>query len=815
MEQKNGITLSTNQVHALVDISYNYGAETALKNFPQAYKQYGNTEALRQNYSVGKYGYPFVESGTNDGRNTARWKMFHDGVYQAGTGEILNPSSYSSSSTDTTATSISSTSISSTSDSSTSDSSTSEDSTNEESTSDNSSSVADGQSQGEKIVAEALKYVGNPYVWGGNSLTNGIDCSHFVTQILSRAIGYTGGWHQSSEWVNYGTPVASLAEAGAGDIVVYSRHVAIYDGNGLIVEAKGRNYGITHDRRADYANILGIRRFTTDGKVVRGSTITDSGTSSSTGESSDGTPNFVLKVATFSEDEESLTCDPDDSDVNEFHTHTYTMLAQEIDYQSLLNQYKMPFNYLWAMLVIGEEKDFVMDLADLAYNSKIEITVHDNERKNTDIVTDVYTKKTEIETTGNVAVSYEDENKKTGTEIKNESANYTKSTTYKKVHTMTTITNTLDTSVTLADTWNITYTKEYKYSNSTNESGKSTTNLEDVTGEWTESKNKGDPSNLNSQIKAKAESEVSSEGKIVSGSQISSSKTQYKHSTINASTTTQNIVESKKYTTTLSNVSNTSSTSSDTSDDDLNTLPDSSGGTYTENDNFVNLLKEHYDTRSNIVNTPDWLFEILSENSDTADMVDLTKYFLYKATNNDYGVTSLSLDILETKNFSKANSGEELSGDTTQEKVWNALRNEGFSEYAVAGVLGNIEAESGVNPKAIEKGSGEGIGLIQWSYGRKTALIKYAESKNAEWSDLNIQIEFLIAEMTGRGANGYATYQFINQRGYTEKDWENANSPEDAATAFCWTFERPNVMYAHLNVRTENAIKYYNQFHGK
>ena len=58
--------------------------------------------------------------------------------------------------------------------------------------------------------------------------------------------------------------VADLAHAKAGDVLCYAGHVAIYDGNGMIVEAKNETAGITHDRSADCRPILAIRRFTTD-----------------------------------------------------------------------------------------------------------------------------------------------------------------------------------------------------------------------------------------------------------------------------------------------------------------------------------------------------------------------------------------------------------------------------------------------------------------------------------------------------------------------------------------------------------------------
>lgn len=113
----------------------------------------------------------------------------------------------------------------------------------------------------EAIVSYADSFVGNPYVWGGNSLTQGCDCSHFVWLVLRDTIGYREGWTKSTLWLNRGTVVSSLANAQAGDVIVYSGHVALYDGNGYLIEALNRHKGIVHERKADCTNFLGIRRF--------------------------------------------------------------------------------------------------------------------------------------------------------------------------------------------------------------------------------------------------------------------------------------------------------------------------------------------------------------------------------------------------------------------------------------------------------------------------------------------------------------------------------------------------------------------------
>lgn len=122
-------------------------------------------------------------------------------------------------------------------------------------------------STGNGIITFAKQFVGRPYVWGGNSLTDGIDCSHFVWQILTRCGAYDGEYTISGRWRSLGTEVASLDEARAGDVICYNGHVALYDGEGKIVEALNENAGITCDRPVDCDTILTIRRFAADDEI--------------------------------------------------------------------------------------------------------------------------------------------------------------------------------------------------------------------------------------------------------------------------------------------------------------------------------------------------------------------------------------------------------------------------------------------------------------------------------------------------------------------------------------------------------------------
>lgn len=120
-----------------------------------------------------------------------------------------------------------------------------------------SSSGSSGTSAGQAVANYALQFVGNPYVWGGSSLTNGTDCSGFTMAVYANfgiSLPHYTGAQQSC-----GTAVASLAEAQPGDLILYSGHVAIYLGNNQIVHASNPRSGITTGT-ATYRNIVAIRR---------------------------------------------------------------------------------------------------------------------------------------------------------------------------------------------------------------------------------------------------------------------------------------------------------------------------------------------------------------------------------------------------------------------------------------------------------------------------------------------------------------------------------------------------------------------------
>lgn len=110
---------------------------------------------------------------------------------------------------------------------------------------------------GQSVVDYAVQFVGNPYVWGGESLTNGADCSGFVKSVYA-AFGVSLP-HSSRglRSVGYGVDASQVQP---GDIICYSGHVAIYIGNGAIVHASNRSDGIKITYNWQYKTVLAIRR---------------------------------------------------------------------------------------------------------------------------------------------------------------------------------------------------------------------------------------------------------------------------------------------------------------------------------------------------------------------------------------------------------------------------------------------------------------------------------------------------------------------------------------------------------------------------
>lgn len=179
-------------------------------------------------------------------------------------------------------------------------------------------------------------------------------------------------------------------------------------------------------------------------------------------------------------------------------------------------------------------------------------------------------------------------------------------------------------------------------------------------------------------------------------------------------------------------------------------------------------------------------------------------YYDPDAINCSSGEVSLTTSIEITKN-------------ATTDTIYNYLTKTPLSSNSdkplsgaqVAGIMGNMYAESGFNTAAIEKTQkptaekDRGHGLVQWTFSRWTALENYAKLKGKDWTDLTTQLEYLKTELEGS-----------EKKVITDAEFADAKSPAVAAMRFRVVFERADPKVAHDDKREGAAISIYSQYGG-
>ena len=378
---------------------------------------------------------------------------------------------------------------------------------------------------------------------------------------------------------------------------------------------------------------------------------------------------YSVAVATW--EQEDITVTTDDPNVDKVNKTKYKMTTTQINYQELVDKYTMPFDFLWALLVVGESKDFIMELADLAYNSDIEITVYDNYRKNTDVDKWTYTKKDRVKGSGTLKDTNYNNTETVQSFKQIDDYNYT------TTKTVVTQTNTLQVDLTKADTWIVEYTREYTHGDTETNTETNTDKQDDT--EWKEASEQPDPKTYSHPNITAAENKLKEKAKQQSKDASQSSNNDPHNGKVNIVRNLK-LEKDSRYVNIKGDITNTVETTNyqaGSPETKEKTDPQTKVPEDELKPNFVTIFKKSKYSRnkSNILSASSWLFEILETNESTADMVDLVKYLLYKATGNKYGVTEFDFSIFDASSFSLVG---DLSGSASTDLI-------GFLEAAEGG----------------------------------------------------------------------------------------------------------------------------------
>lgn len=115
-----------------------------------------------------------------------------------------------------------------------------------------------------------------------------------------------------------------------------------------------------------------------------------------------------------------------------------------------------------------------------------------------------------------------------------------------------------------------------------------------------------------------------------------------------------------------------------------------------------------------------------------------------------------------------------LQGSENFDKIWNYFKKQGFSDSGTAGIMANLQAESGLNPAQKQHGGGPGRGLAQWEGPRFDSLVSYANSRGTDWTDLKTQLDFLMKEMSSDYSSSfYDSFKTSSSAWQSAADFEN------------------------------------------
>ena len=196
-----------------------------------------------------------------------------------------------------------------------------------------------------------------------------------------------------------------------------------------------------------------------------------------------------------------------------------------------------------------------------------------------------------------------------------------------------------------------------------------------------------------------------------------------------------------------------------------------------------------------------------------------TSLFTGKAVDVNSLMSNTSASSTSSPTSSSASSvggSVDISGEPdTKRAVWKYFTSNGYTPQATAGIMGNMQQESGINPKSIQgNGKGPAAGICQWeNYNKKSARWKnldtYAKSKGKQWTDLQTQLEFLEKEMNGLDST---TAYLLKQKVGGLEGFKKLTNINKATEVFENSFERAGIKV--MSRRQQYANQIYSQYSG-
>ena len=375
-------------------------------------------------------------------------------------------------------------------------------------------------------------------------------------------------------------------------------------------------------------------------------------------------PAYTAVIATWKQIDTIITTDDPNVETRPegLENHQYIMSTTNINYEEMVKKYTMPFDLLWALLVTGEDKDFVLELADLVYNSDIEITVHDNLTVDTNVDHWYYTEQSKAIVNGEIIGHYsyirgDEENRNSlSRSISNDVHDPDPSQTedYQTIKTVVTHTNTVNTLLTKANVWIVDYQNEYTYQAETDSKLQSDTVTQADQKDYSEEATREGVTYSCQQIES-AKEYLRTRGRNLI--KVNKDENPDRESALTMIEENLDVKYYSKYVNIRDEVSYSTTTQKY-----IEGVPSLIEKVDKETEpNFVTIFNKqsHRQARSAIRDIDDWLTEdILGDNESTADIADLIRYLIHKNPNQNIE-EEITYDFSEfdPKNFKNVTQG--------------------------------------------------------------------------------------------------------------------------------------------------------------